>query len=54
MGEAEKKSLLCDPGPELPLVGREEKKGEENKSDGKKKNVGRGTIVALSFLLKVQ
>ena len=34
MGEAEKKSLLCDPGPELQQVGREEKKGEEKKWEG--------------------
>ena len=32
-----KKSLLCDPASELRLGGREKKKGEENKWDGKKK-----------------
>ena len=33
----EKKSLLCDPGSELRLGGREKKKGEDNKWDGKKR-----------------
>ena len=31
------KSLRCDPGSELRLGGREKKKGEDSKWDGKKK-----------------
>ena len=34
-GQGEK-SLLCGPGSELRLGGREKKKGEDNKRDGKK------------------
>ena len=37
--EAGEKSLLCDPGSEVRLGGREKKKGEDNKWDGKKKRV---------------
>ena len=41
MGRGGEKSLLCDPGSELRLGGREKKKGEDNKRDDKKKkNVG--------------
>ena len=32
-----RKSLLCDPGSELRLGGRENRKGEDNTWDGKKK-----------------
>ena len=32
------KSLLCDPGSELQLGGREKKKGEDNKWDVENKN----------------
>ena len=37
MGKGEE-SLLCDPGYELRLGGREKKKGEDNKWDEKTKN----------------
>ena len=37
MWDGGENSLLCDPGSELRLGGREKKKGEDNKWDGKKK-----------------
>ena len=44
MGRGEK-SLLCDPGSELRLVGREKKKGKYNKWNvGKKKNLRQESI----------
>ena len=36
-GGGEERSLLCDPGSELRIGGREKKKGEDNKWDGKKR-----------------
>ena len=36
-GVGGEKSLLCDPGSELRLGGRENRRGEDNKWDGKKK-----------------